>query len=186
MQVVAAGSPGNRAQSIAVLARVIGPMLLGGAIAIAPVPAGLDSSAWLYLALFVTVITAIITEPIPAAAVGMAGVTAAAILGLVRDTPAAAAQWALSGFGNTIVWLVFAAFMFTVGYGQTGLGWRVAVHVVRALGHRTLGRGYAVALADLAFAPFAPSATAGSAGTIYPVISHIPQPYGSHPGDGTS
>ena len=51
---------------------------------------------------------------------------------------------------NTIVWLIFAAFMFTVGYAQTGLGRRIALHLVRLLGHRTLGLGYAVALADLA------------------------------------
>ena len=106
----------------------------------------------------------------PAAALGMAGVSAAAVLGLVRNTPAASAQWALSGFGNTIVWLIFAAFMFTAGYAQTGLGRRVALQLVRALGHRTLGLGYAVAFADLVFAPFTPSATARSAGTIYPVI----------------
>jgi L-tartrate/succinate antiporter len=167
-------------------ARVIGPLLLGGAIALVPTPEGLAPEAWHYFALFVTVITLIITEPIPAAALGMAGVTAAAVLGLVRDTPRAAAEWALSGFGNTIVWLIFAAFMFTVGYAQTGLGRRVALHLVRLLGHRTLGLGYAVALADLAFAPFTPSATARSAGTIFPVVSHIPQLYGSRPDDGTA
>ena len=167
-------------------ARVIGPLLLGGAIALVPTPEGLAPEAWHYFALFVTVIALIITEPIPAAAMGMAGVTAAAVLGLVRDTPGASAQWALSGFGNTIVWLIFAAFMFTVGYAQTGLGRRIALHLVRLLGHRTLGLGYAVALADLAFAPFTPSATARSAGTIYPVISHIPQLYGSRPDDGSS
>ena len=166
--------------------RVAVPALAGTLLALTPVPDGLAPNAWYYFALFVTVILAIITEPIPAAALGLAGVSAAAILGLVRDTPAAGAQWALSGFGNTIVWLIFAAFMFTVGYAQTGLGRRVALHLVRALGHRTLGLGYAVALADLAFAPFTPSATARSAGTIYPVISHIPQLYGSHPGDGTA
>ena len=185
MQVVAPGSPVTHARSIA-LARVLGPVLLGGAIALAPVPEGLAPAAWYYFALFVTVIGLIITEPIPAAAIGLAGVTAAAVLGLVRDTPAASAQWALSGFGNTIVWLIFAAFMFTVGYAQTGLGRRVALHLVRLLGHRTLGLGYAVALADLAFAPFTPSATARSAGTIYPVVSHIPQLYGSRPDDGTA
>ena len=167
-------------------ARVIGPLLLGGAIALVPAPEGLAPAAWHYFALFVTVITLIITEPIPAAAIGMAGVTAAAALGLVRETPRASAEWALSGFGNTIVWLIFAAFMFTVGYAQTGLGRRIALHLVRRLGGRTLGLGYAVALADLAFAPFTPSATARSAGTIYPVISHIPQLYGSRPDDGTA
>ena len=173
-------------RALAPATRVLVPIAIGAAIALAPVPAGLSPNAWYYFALFVGVILAIITEPIPAAALGMAGVAAAAVLGLVRDTPAAAAQWALSGFGNTIVWLIFAAFMFTVGYAQTGLGRRVALHLVRALGHRTLGLGYAVALAELAFAPFTPSATARSAGTIYPVISHIPQLYGSHAGDGTS
>ena len=167
-------------------ARVIGPFVLGAVIALIPAPGGLDPAAWYYFALFVTVITLIITEPIPAAAIGLAGVTAAALLGLVRDTPAASAQWALSGFGNTIVWLIFAAFMFTVGYAQTGLGRRVALHLVRLLGHRTLGLGYAVALADLVFAPFTPSATARSAGTIYPVVCHIPQLYGSRPDDGTA
>jgi L-tartrate/succinate antiporter len=166
--------------------RVAVPALVGALLALTPVPEGLAPNAWYYFALFATVILAIITEPIPAAALGLAGVCAAAILGLVRDTPAAGAQWALSGFGNTIVWLIFAAFMFTVGYAQSGLGRRVALHLVRALGHRTLGLGYAVALADLAFAPFTPSATARSAGTIYPVISHIPQLYGSQPGDGTA
>jgi L-tartrate/succinate antiporter len=168
------------------LVRALVPLAVGGAIALLPVPEGLTPAAWRYFALFVTVIIAIITEPMPAAALGMAGVSAAAVLGLVRATPAASAQWALSGFGNTIVWLIFAAFMFTVGYAQTGLGRRVALHLVRALGHRTLGLGYAVALADLVFAPFTPSATARSAGTIYPVIRHIPELYGSRPGDGTS
>jgi L-tartrate/succinate antiporter len=180
----AAATPRRRAAAAA--ARILIPVAIGAAIAIAPVPDGLTPRTWFYFALFVTVITAIITEPIPPAALGLAGVSAAAVLGLVRDTPAASAQWALSGFGNTIVWLIFAAFMFTVGYAQTGLGRRVALHLVRALGHRTLGLGYAVALADLAFAPFTPSATARSAGTIYPVISHIPQLYGSQPGDGTA
>ena len=185
MEVVAETPAASRARP-GIVARVVLPLLLGSAIALVPTPAGLDPAAWHYFALFVTVITLIITEPIPAAALGMAGVTAAAVLGLVRDTPAASAQWALSGFGNTIVWLIFAAFMFTVGYAQTGLGRRIALHLVRLLGHRTLGLGYAVALADLAFAPFTPSATARSAGTIYPVISHIPALYGSGSDDGSA
>ena len=186
MQVAAVTIPGLARATARPVARVVGPLLLGGAIALVPAPEGLAPAAWHYFALFVTVITLIITEPIPAAAIGMAGVTAAAVLGLVGDTPRASAEWALSGFGDRIVWLIFAAFMFTVGYAQTGLGRRIALHLVRLLGHRTLGLGYAVALADLVFAPFTPSATARSAGTIYPVISHIPQLYGSRPDDGTA
>jgi L-tartrate/succinate antiporter len=178
--------PATRRPRVSPIVRAAVPLAIGVAIAVLPVPEGLTPSAWHYFALFVAVITAIVTEPMPAAALGLAGVSLAALFGLVRETPAASAQWALSGFGNTIVWLIFAAFMFTVGYAQTGLGRRVALHLVRALGHRTLGLGYAVALADLVFAPFTPSATARSAGTIYPVIRHIPELYGSRPDDGTS
>ncbi len=162
------------------------PLALGALIALAPAPPGLTVGAWRYFALFVTVIAGIITEPLPPAAVGLIGVVAAAASGLVKDTPAQSAQWALSGFGNATIWLVFAGYIFTLGYTKTGLGKRVALHLVRRLGGRTLGLGYAVALADLALAPFTASATARSAGTVYPVVRHIPELYGSRPGDGTA
>jgi L-tartrate/succinate antiporter len=151
-----------------------------------PVPAGLSLDAWRYFALFTTVIVALITEPIPPAIIGMAGVIVAAVLGLVRETPAQSAQWALSGFGNATVWLIFAGYMFTLGYTKTGLGKRIALHLVRLLGHRTLGLGYAVALADLALAPFTASATARSAGTVFPIVRQIPELYQSRPHDGTA
>jgi L-tartrate/succinate antiporter len=80
------------------------------------------------------------------------------------------------------VWLVFAAFMFSLGYERTGLGKRIALQLVRRLGGSTLGLGYAVTFADLVLAPFTPSNTARSAGTIFPIIRHIPPLYGSEPG----
>jgi L-tartrate/succinate antiporter len=162
------------------------PLAVGAAMALTPVPAGLSIDAWRYFALFATVIVGLITEPIPPAIIGMGGVIAAAMLGLVRDTPAQSAQWALSGFGNATVWLIFAGYMFTLGYTKTGLGRRIALHLVRLLGGRTLGLGYAVALADLALAPFTASATARSAGTIFPIVRQIPELYDSRPHDGTA
>jgi L-tartrate/succinate antiporter len=168
------------------LPKALVPLAVGAMIAIAPVPQGLAPHAWLYLALFVTVIVGIITEPISPAVLGMLGVIVAAALGLVRDMPAQSAQWALSGFGNTTVWLIFAGYMFTLGYTKTGLGKRIALHLVRLLGHRTLGLGYAVTLADLILAPVTASATARSAGTIYPIARQIPELYDSRPEDGTA
>jgi L-tartrate/succinate antiporter len=162
------------------------PLVIGAVIAIVPAPAGLSLDAWRYFALFVTVIAALMTEPIPPAIIGMTGVIVAAMLGLVRETPAQSAQWALSGFGNATVWLIFAGYMFTLGYTQTRLGKRIALHLVRLLGHKTLGLGYAVALADLALAPFTASATARSAGTVFPVVRQIPELYQSRPNDGTA
>ena len=169
-----------------VSSRAIVPLAIGVIILLLPVPEGLSPNAWRYFALFTAVIAAIITEPVAPGALGMGGVIVAAMAGLVRDTPAQSAQWALSGFGNATVWLIFAGYMLTLGYARTGLGKRIALHLVRVLGHSTLGLGYAVALADLALAPFTASASARSAGTIYPVIRHIPELYGSRPDDGTA
>jgi L-tartrate/succinate antiporter len=158
------------------------PIAVGALLLLLPVPEGLKPNAWYYFALFVTVIIALILEPIPAAAVGMIGVTAATVSLWVVPKPADAIKWALSGFQDGTVWLIFVAFMFVLGYEKTGLGRRVALNLVKWLGKKTLGLGYAVALADLVLAPFTPSNTARSGGTIFPVIKNIPPLYGSEPG----
>jgi L-tartrate/succinate antiporter len=169
------------------------PVLTGIALALIPPPDGLAPYAWHYFALFATVILALITEPLPAAAVGLIGVTFAATFGLVFSPaqltdpafrfPAEALKWALAGFANGTVWLIFAAFVFAMGYEKTGLGRRIALVLVTWLGGRTLGLGYAIALSDLALAPFTPSNTARSAGAIFPVVVSIPGLYGSGPGE---
>ena len=168
------------------LIRALAPFLIGGVILLVPTPAGLTVNAWRFFALFLATITGVITEPIPGAAVGMLGVSVAAVLGLVRPAGAPAAAWALSGFANATVWLVFAAYMFAFGYSRTGLGKRIALLLIRAMGRRTLGLGYAVTFADLALAPVTPSATARSGGTIYPIVRSIPELYGSLPNDPSS
>ncbi len=95
----------------------------------------------------------------------------------------AALTWALSGFSNTTVWLIFGAFMFALGYEKTGLGKRLALGLVQKMGRRTLTLGYAVVIADTILAPFTPSNTARSGGTVYPVIRNLPALYDSKPND---
>ena len=159
------------------------PLLCGALLVLIPVPAGLAPNAWHYFALFVAVVVALITEPMPGAVVGFIGVAIAAALMLVGKTPAEATRWALSGFSNDTVWLIFAANMFALGYESTGLGRRIALLFVRTLGGHTLGLGYAIALTDLVLAPVMPSVTARSGGTLYPIVNSIPPLYGSHPHD---
>ena len=156
---------------------------MGLILLVVPTPSGLSAIAWHYFALFAAVIAGLITEPLPGAAVGFIGVTIAAALSLVGRNPAEATKWALSGFSNDAVWLIFAANMFALGYEATGLGRRVALLLVKALGRRTLGLGYAVALSDLCLAPVMPSNTARSGGTVYPIVKNIPPLYGSFPND---
>jgi L-tartrate/succinate antiporter len=225
--------------------RVAVPILIAVLLAILPVPNGLTPNAWYYFAIFAAVVAGLILEPIPAAAIGVIGVTLATSLLLVAPppskpvktvtdkpaavvtdnapkgvssgkasvlpkdnagkiassdapagkpagpppaaspskglTPADAIKWALSGFSDSTVWLIFVAYMFAMGYEKAGLGRRLGLNLVRMLGKRTLGLGYAIALSDLVLAPFIPSNTARSGGTIYPIIRNIPALYGSTP-----
>ena len=161
----------------------IPPLIVGVLIALAPAPVGLSAHAWYFCAVFAAVIIALILEPIPAAAIGFIGVAFSAVFCLVANKPVDSIQWALSGFSNTTVWLIFAAFMFALGYEKTGLGKRIALILVKKLGGKTLGLGYAIAISDLVIAPFTPSNTARSGGTIFPIIKNLPSLYGSAPGE---
>ena len=175
--------------------KFVTPVVVMIVIALIPAPAGLPQHAWYYFALFAGVIVGLMLEPLPGGAIGLAGVTLATLLApWVLYGPAelakpgfnpstAAINWALSGFSNATVWLIFGAFMFALGYEKTGLGRRIALVLVKRMGRKTLTLGYAVAAADTILAPFTPSNTARSGGTIYPVIKNLPLLYDSKPDD---
>jgi L-tartrate/succinate antiporter len=171
------------------------PLAVIVVLALLPPPAGLEAHTWRYFAIFAGVIAALVLEPLPNPAVGVIGVTAVALLAqwtlfapadLAKPgfNPAAEAiKWGLSGFASGTVWLVGGAFMFALGYKKTGLGRRIALVLVRALGRNTLLLGYATTIADTILAPFTPSNTARSAGTIFPVVVNLPPIYDSKPHD---
>jgi L-tartrate/succinate antiporter len=171
------------------------PVAVTLVLALLPAPPGLPQHAWYYFAVFAGVIVGLMCEPLPGGAIGLIGVVIVTVLArFVLFSPAelarpgfnsadAAVAWALSGFSNTTVWLIFAAFMFALGYEKTGLGKRIALALVKLMGRRTLMLGYAVTAADTILAPFTPSNTARSAGTIYPIIRNLPGLYQSHPND---
>ena len=148
-----------------------------------PIPQGLAPHAWYYFAMFAAVIVGLILEPVPGSIIGLLGISVAAALQLIGNKPSDSVKWALSGFSNSTVWLIFVAYMFGLGYEKTGLGRRIALNLVRILGKKTIGLGYAVALSDLCLGPFMPSNTARSGGTIYPIIKNIPEIFGSYPGE---
>src|SRR5262245_20854502 len=125
--------------------RAAAPLAVITIIALIPAPAGLARHAWYYFALFAGVVAA----PLPSPALGVVGVTLVAVWSRwVLFSPAELAKpefalpdeslkWALSGFSSDTVWLVFSAFMFALGYERTGLGRRIALVMVKALGKNT-------------------------------------------------
>ena len=60
------------------LRKWLAPLLCGLVLLLIPVPSGLAPNAWHYFALFITVVVALITEPMTGAAIGFIGVAAAA------------------------------------------------------------------------------------------------------------
>ncbi|HIJ61201.1 MAG TPA: DASS family sodium-coupled anion symporter [Rhodospirillaceae bacterium] len=178
--------------------RVLLPFAVTFALAAMPAPQGLAQHAWYFFSLFSGVVAALVVEPIAVTAVGVIAITLTAVLSKwVLFGPEEQAKegfklagesvkWAFSGFANPTVWLVGGAFMFALGYDKTGLGRRIALHLVRLLGRNSLLLGYAVTFADTLLAPFTPSNTARSAGTMFPVVVNLPGIYGSKPHDPSS
>jgi len=175
--------------------KLFAPLIIVIIVALIPTPEGVAPHAWYFFAIFLGCVVGLILEPLPGAVIGLIGVTLVALLSrwvlfspeqLATDGFNAANQafsWAVSGFTNSTVWLIFGAFMFALGYEKTGLGRRISLWLVNAMGKRTLTLGYAVMISDSILAPFTPSNTARSAGTIYPVIRNLPPLYDSHPND---
>lgn len=163
-------------------------ILLGVGVNLIPIPESLSQEAWLYFSIFLCVVIGLIVEPFPPAFIGLLGVVTASLFKvgpLLSDGNIASGSqiisWGLSGFSNGTVWLIFVAFMFASGFEKTGLGKRISFLLVKKLGARSLGLGYAIAFADLLLAPIMPSNTARSGGTIFPIIRHIPILYDSSP-----
>lgn len=154
-----------------------GTVLLAGLVVLLiPVPDGITFKSWLLLAIFVTTIVGSIVRPIPGGAMVLLGVSAVAITGAlpVRE--------ALGGYADPIVWLVLAAFFISRAMIKTGLGRRIALHFIRAIGRHSLGLGYALISTDFVLASVIPSTGARSGGVVFPIAKSLCEAYESRPG----
>jgi len=178
--------------------KALAPVAVAIVLALLPAPSGLAQHAWYYFAIFVGVIVGLVLEPLPGAAIALIGLTVVTVLApavlfapeqLLRPgftASTAALTWALSGYSNSTVWLIFGAFIIALAYERTGLGERIALLLVKRLGKNTLLLGYGVTVADTVLAPFIPSPTARSGGIVYPIASDLAIEYGSKPNDVSS
>jgi DASS family divalent anion:Na+ symporter len=154
--------------------------LLGVVIWLIPPPSGVQPAAWHLLAIFVATIVGIITKPLPMGAIALFGIAATALTGTLTINQA------LSGFGNSTIWLIVVAFFISRGFIKTGLGSRIAYLFMAALGKKTLGLSYGLIATDLVLAPAIPSNTARAGGIVFPLVKASAKAYGSEPDDGTA
>ena len=151
-------------------------LLAGFGVVLAPTPSGITTQSWHLLAIFVATIVGLILQPLPGGAMVLLGVSAVALTGVLPPAEA------LAGYADPIVWLVLAAFFMSRGMLKTGLGRRIAFLFIRAIGHRSLGLGYALVSTDLVLATIIPSNGARTGGIIFPVAKSLAEAYESRPG----
>ncbi len=155
---------------VAVMAAIVAIAWFGGT------PEGLKPQVWQLFGIYLATIVGLVLKPFPVPITVLLGVaTSSILLSNTKDV--------LAGYSNTALWLIFAAFALSVAFGKTGLGHRIAYHLVRAFGSTTLRLGFVTAFLDLILSPATPSNTARAAGIVYPINLSIAEAVGSYPGE---
>ena len=171
----------------------------GFAIAFITPPDGIKPESWRLLAIFVSTIIGSILRPLSGSAMVLLGITA---LALTKSMPLSDAliktlsnpndlkaietlrlKSILGGYADPVVWLVLAAFFMSRAMLKTGLGRRIALLFIRAIGHKSLGLGYALVGTDMLLATVIPSNGARAGGITYPIAKSITEAYDSRPGE---
>lgn len=141
-------------------------IFFGFALWFSPYPDELKPEAWHLFAIFITTIAAVVFNVL---SIFNASILALAITILTGTLNASSAY---SGFSKEFILLIVVAFLISKGIIKSGLGKRVAFHIIKKIGKSTLGLGYATTLTDCILAPAFPSNTARS-GVIYPIIHSL-------------
>ena len=97
-----------------------------------PTPEGLTAQGWSLLCIFAAVIAGLLLQPFPMGPVVLFGLLASALTGCLTM------KQAMSGYGETVVWLVVAAFLLAEAVRTTGLGQRISLLLVARLGRSTI------------------------------------------------
>lgn len=156
--------------------RLIYVILIGVILWFCPIPTGLTPVAWHLFAVFAATIIGLILQPMPIGAVAFLGVTISALTGVVS------VNTAISGYGNSTIWLIICAFLLARAFIKSGLGRRIAYLIIKCIGRSSLTLGYAITLSDFVISPATPSSTARAGGIIYPIIKSLSSALDSEPG----
>ena len=133
------------------------------------------AKGWQVFSVFIAVILSFILRPFPMGTM--------VVLGLVILTASntITIKESLSGYGDSTVWLVVAAFLIAGAVIHTGFGRRLALTMVKLLGRSTLGLGYALCASELVLGPAVPSNTARGGGILAPVMDSLARALDSTP-----
>ena len=139
-----------------------------------PIPWDISPDAWHLFAIFITAIIGVLLEAFSIFTASVIGLVAAVLLRVL--TP----QQAYSGFSESFILLILAAFLVAKGVIKSGLGRRIAFLLIRRFGKSTLKLGYCIVVTDTIIGPTIPSNTARS-GIMYPITHALSLDTGSLP-----
>jgi DASS family divalent anion:Na+ symporter len=147
-----------------------------GIVLLLPRPEAVEPAGWRLLGLFIATVAGLVLQPVPGGALVLTAVTLSAVIGGLTMPQA------LSGYSDSTVWLVIAAFLISRALINSGLARRIALFFVRLFGKSSLGICYALSASDVVLATIIPSNGARSGGVILPIVRSIAELYGSQPG----
>ncbi|MCB0688644.1 MAG: anion permease, partial [Saprospiraceae bacterium] len=126
-----------------------------------------DPRGWHIFSIFLAVIISFILRPYPMGMSVLIGLLALVISGNISM------KESLSGFADTTVWLVIAAFLIAQAVLDTGFGARVALWLVSRLGRSMKGLAYAICGSEFLLGSVIPSNTARGGGLHAPIVDSL-------------
>ncbi|NNL15190.1 MAG: DASS family sodium-coupled anion symporter [Flavobacteriaceae bacterium] len=139
-----------------------------------PVPWDITPDAWQLFTIFITAIIGVLLEAFSIFTASVIALIAVVLLRVL--TP----EQAYSGFSESFILLILAAFLVAKGVMKSGLGRRIAFLLIRRFGRSTLNLGYCLVVTDTILGPSIPSNTARS-GIMYPITHALSLDTGSLP-----
>ncbi|MEM6264917.1 MAG: DASS family sodium-coupled anion symporter [Bacteroidota bacterium] len=139
-----------------------------------PVPWDLSPMAWQLFTIFITAILGVLINALAIFTASVLALVAVVMLGVLTSAQA------FSGFSESFILLILAAFLVAKGVTKSGLGRRIAFLLIRRFGNSTLNLGYCVVATDTLLGPAIPSNTARS-GILYPIAHALALDTGSQP-----
>ena len=133
----------------------------------------MDSKAWHIFAIFLAAILGFILRPYPMGMIVMVSLI------ILTGTGTLTMSESLSGFADSTVWLVIAAFLLAQAVIDTGFGYRIALILVSRLGKTLKGLAYAVCGSEFLLGSVMPSNTARGGGIHAPIVNSLSHTLGS-------